>query len=181
VVWTGGGADTDRIAPYLFRSIRSDAAIPDNPAKTLKLKQALLRCSKPIIEARQTRTPRVAERISGVTYSLSSNPLDLRSMRLDFENTNEATVRLQFTNGHWIAPVGLDGKRRFAPIGPYGLSVGTIGQWLSESEFLLDIDTIANVNHFVFDIRIDGDRAHLTMNEITGEVKDIAVEGVALK
>ena len=181
VVWTGGGADTDRIAPYLFRSIRSDAAIPDNPAKTLKLKQALLRCSKPIIEARQTRTPRVAERISGVTYSLSSNPLDLRSMRLDFENTNEATVRLQFADGHWIAPVGLDGKRRFAPIGPYGLSVGTIGQWLSESEFLLDIDTIANVNHFVFDIRIDGDRAHLTMNEITGEVKDIAVEGVALK
>lgn len=102
-------------------------------------------------------------------------------MRLDFENTNGATVILQFADGHWIAPVGLDGKRRFAPIGPYGLSVGAIGQWLSESEFLLDIDTIANVNHFVFDIRIDGDRAHLTMNEITGEMKDIAVEGVALK
>ena len=181
VVWTGGGADTDRIAPFLFRSIRSDAAIAENPAGMQKLKRALLRCSKPVVEPSNVRMSRLGERISGVTYSLSSNPLDLRSLRLDFENTNAATVTLQFADGRWIAPVGLDGKRRFAPVGPFGLAVGTIGQWLSGSEFRLDLDTIANVNHFIFNIRIDGDRAHLTMNETTGEMKDVMVEGVALK
>jgi hypothetical protein len=48
--------------------------------------------------------------------------------------------------------------RRFAPVGPHGLPVATIGHWLSESEFLLDLDTVANINHFVLNIRFDGDR-----------------------
>ena len=181
VVWTGGGADTDQIAPFLFRSIRSDTTIVENPAGMQKLKQALLRCSKPIVESRSVRTPGLEKRVSGVTYSLSSNPLDLRSMRLDFKNTNAATVTLQFPDGRWIVPVGLDGKRRFAAVGPSGLAVGAIGRWLSDSEFLLDLDTVANVNHFVFNIRVDGAKAHLRMNETTGEMKDVAVEGVALK
>lgn len=127
VVWTGGGANTDQIAPFLFGSIRSDAAIAENPVGMRKLRQALLRCSQPIVEPRNVRTPRLGERTSGVTYSLSSNPLDLRSIRLDFKNPNAATVTLQFADGRWIAPVGLDGKRRFAAVGPYGLGVGTIG------------------------------------------------------
>lgn len=181
VVWTGGGANTDQIAPFLFRSIRAAAAIAEDPVGRRKLEQALLHISKPIVEPRNARTPRVAERISGVTYSLSSNPLDLRSMRLDFKSRNEATATLQFADGRWIAAVGLDGKRRFSPIGAYGLTVGLLGRWLSDSEFLLDLDTVANVNHFVFNVRIDGDRVSLTMNETTGEIKDVAVQGVALQ
>jgi hypothetical protein len=181
VVFTGGGADTDQIAPFLFRAIRSDAAIPENPAGQRRLKQALLRSSNAIPEPRNVRTPRLVGRISGVTFSLSSNPLDLRTMRLDFKNRNEAVVTLQFEGAKWIAPVGLDGKRRFAPVGPHGLATGTVGRWLSDSEFLVDLDTVANVNHYVFNVRIDGDRAHLRMNETTGEMKDVEVEGVALK
>ena len=78
-------------------------------------------------------------------------------------------------------PVGLDGMRRFAPVGPYGLPVATVGGWLSDSEFLLDVDTIANVNHFLFNVRVDGRSTHLLMNEITGEIKDLAVEAWAWK
>jgi CubicO group peptidase (beta-lactamase class C family) len=181
VVFTGGGADTDQIAPFLFRAIRSDTSIPENPASQQRLKEALLRSSNPTPEARNMRIPKLAGRISGVTYSVSSNPLDLRSMWFDFKNRNEAAVTLQFDDAKWIAPVGLDGKRRFAPVGPHGLPVATVGRWLSDSEFLLDLDTVANVNHFVFKIRIDDDRVHLRMNETTGEMKDVAVEGVALK
>jgi len=181
VVFTGGGADTDRIAPFLFRAIRSDTAIPDNPVGRQRLKQALLRCSNPIPEARNARTPRRAARISGVAFSLSSNPLDLRSMRLEFKNRNEAAVTLQFGDATWVAPVGLDGKRRFAPVGPFGLPVATVGRWLSDFEFLLDLDTVANVNHFVFNVRVDANKAHLRTNETTGEIKDVAVEGVALR
>jgi hypothetical protein len=155
---------TDQIAPFLFRAIL-----------------ALLRSSNLTPEARNMRIPKLAGRISGVTYSVSSNPLDLRSMWFDFKNRNEAAVTLQFDDAKWIAPVGLDGKRRFAPVGPHGLPVATVGRWLSDSEFLLDLDTVANVNHFVFKIRIDDDRVHLRMNETTGEMKDVAVEGVALK
>jgi hypothetical protein len=181
VVFTGGGADTDRIAPFLFRAIRSEAALPENPASYQSLKQAVLRASSPVAEASNVRTPRLAGRISGVTFSLSPNPLDLRSMRLDFKAGNETTVTLQSDDAQWIAPVGLDGKRRFAPAGPHRLSLATVGRWLSNSEFLLDLDTVANVNHFLFNIRFEGDRAHLRMNEATGEMKDVEVEGIALR
>lgn len=179
-VFTGGGADTDRIAPFLFRAIRSEKALPENPTGQRNLKQALNRCSSPIVEAPNV-TVRGFAKISGVTFSLSPNPLDLRSMRLDFKARNEATVTLQFDNAKWIAPIGLDGKRRFAPVGPHGLNLATVGRWISDSEFLLDMDTVANVNHFVFNIRFDGDRARLRMNETTGEMKDVAVEAIALR
>jgi CubicO group peptidase (beta-lactamase class C family) len=181
VVFTGGGSDTDQIAPFLFRAIRSDTAIPENPASQQRLRQALLRSSNPIPEARNVSMPQLARRTSGVTFSLSSNPLDLRSIQFDFSNRNEATVTLRFDDAKWIAPVGLDGKRRFASVGPHGLPVASVGRWVSDSEFLLDLDTVANVNHFVFNVRFHAERVHLRMNETTGEMKDVEVEGVVVK
>jgi len=181
VVFTGGGADTDQIAPFLFRAIRSNQEIPENPGSQRRLKQALLRSSTPITEPRNTKMPAVAARISGLTYSLSSNPIDLRSIRLNVKNKSEATATLQFAGSTWLVPVGLDGNRRFAPVGPHGLPVATVGRWFSESEFLLDLDTVSNVNHFVFNIQIDGDRIRMRMNETTGEMKDVGVAGVLVK
>ena len=37
IVFTGGGANTDEIAPFLFRSIRSNAAMPENTVGQEKL------------------------------------------------------------------------------------------------------------------------------------------------
>jgi len=181
VVFTGGGSNTDQIAPFLFRSISSDRAIPDNPASQLRLKQALRRASRPTTEVPSTSMPALAARVSGATYSLTANPIDLRSIRFDFKTRTEASAALQLAGAAWVVPIGLDGKRRFAPAGPHGLPVATIGRWLSESEFLLDLDTVANINHFVFNIRFDGDRILVRMNETTGEMQDVEVFGVALK
>jgi CubicO group peptidase (beta-lactamase class C family) len=181
VVFTGGGSNTDSIAPFLFRAIRSDKAILENPSAQQRLKQALLRASQPVSTTPNTKTPNVAKRISGLTYSLASNPLDLRSIRFDFANKANATATLLFDDATWSAPIGLDGNRRFAPAGPYGLSLATVGRWVSDSEFLLDLDTIANVNHFLFNVQFDGNAAHLRMNEVTGEMKDVVVEGTAMK
>lgn len=181
VVFTGGGVDTDQIAPFLFRAIRSDSAIPENPAALEKLKRSLLHSAEPVSEPRNVGMPDMARSVSGVVFRLSSNPLDLRSLRLDFTKDSEAAITLQFAGAKWTTPLGLDGRRRFAPVGPHGLSVGTVGRWLSDSEFLLDLDTVANVNHFIFRIRFGDNRAHLTINEVTGEMKDVAVEGVAGK
>jgi CubicO group peptidase (beta-lactamase class C family) len=179
VVFTGGGANTDEIAPFLFRAIRSEKAIPENPVGQERLARELIRASKPIREIANERTPKLARRISGVTYSLSPNPLDLRSLRFDFTGKTKAEVTLRFDTATWSAPVGLDGKRLFAPSGPEGLSVATVGRWVSDGEFLLDLDTVANVNHFLFNVKFDRNRVRIRMNETTGEIKDVMVEGVA--
>ena len=41
LVFTGGGANTDEIAPFLFRSIRSNAAIPENTVGQQKLRRVV--------------------------------------------------------------------------------------------------------------------------------------------
>jgi hypothetical protein len=56
-----------------------------------------------------------------------------------------------------------------------------VGRWLSDTEFLLDLDTVSNVNHFIFNAQFAGKRVQLRMNETTGEMKNVQVEGVALK
>lgn len=181
VVFTGGGANTDEVAPFLFRAIRSGRPIPENPAGQQKLAQALSLVSEPIREIPNARTPALARRISGTTYSLSSNPLDLRSLRFEFKGNKEAQVTLQFDGPVWAATVGLDGKRRFSTSGPYGLSLAGLGRWISSNEFLLDLDTVANVNHFLFKVQFKGNKIQIRMNETTGEIKDVVVDGVAEK
>jgi len=180
VVFTGGGANTDEIAPFLFRAIRSDRAIPENSAGQQRLTQGLFRASKSIREIANVRTTSLARRVSSTTYSLSPNPLDLRSLRFQFKDDNKAKVTLQFDTTTWTTPVGLDGKRRFEP-GPQGLFVATVGRWISGDEFLLDLDTVANVNHFLFNVQFHDNRVNIRMNETTGEMKDVVVDGVAEK
>lgn len=181
VVFTGGGANTDEIAPFLFRAIRSDKSIPENPAGRQRLTKALSRASEPVREIANIRTPALARNVSGRTYSLSPNPLDLRTLRFEFKDTNKAEVTLQFDAATRTASVGLDGKRRFSPVGPQGLSVATVGRWISDEEFLLDLDTVADVNHFLFSVQFNANRVHIRMDETTGEMKNVAVEGVMEK
>jgi CubicO group peptidase (beta-lactamase class C family) len=179
VLFTGGGANTDEIAPFLFKAIRSDAAIAENPAGQQKLAQALARVAEPVSEMANAKTPRLARTVSGTTYSLSPNPLDLRTLQFEFNDQSSAEVTLQFDSATWTAPVGLDGKRRFAPVGPHGFSVATVGRWISDDEFLLDLDTVANVNHFLFSVHFDENKIRIRMNETTGEIKDVIVDGTA--
>jgi CubicO group peptidase (beta-lactamase class C family) len=179
VVFTGGGANTDEIAPFLFKAIRSDAAIAENPAGQQKLAQALARVAEPVSETPNAKTPRLGRTVSGTTYSLSPNPLDLRTLQFEFKDQSSAEVTLQFDSATWPAPVGLDGKRRFAPVGPHGLSVASVGRWISDDEFLLDLDTVANVNHFLFNVHFGENRIRIRMNETTGEIRDVIVDGTA--
>jgi hypothetical protein len=46
---------------------------------------------------------------------------------------------------------------------------------VSDREFLLDIDTIAEVNHFVFRLTFDGDELRIIVDEVTGELKALPI------
>lgn len=179
LVFTGGGANTDEIAPFLFRAIQSNVAIPENPLKLQNLRRALSECRKEVAEPASSVKPVLARSVSGVVFSLSPNPLNLRSIRFDFKTANEAIANLGFGSSNWTVRVGLDGKRRFSRSGPHDAALAAVGRWLSASEFLLDIDTVANINHFVFRLQFERDRARILMTETTGEMTDVAVEGVA--
>ena len=46
---------------------------------------------------------------------------------------------------------------------------------------MLDLDTVANVNHFLFNVQFHDNSVHIRMNETTGEMRDVVVGGVAEK
>jgi hypothetical protein len=46
---------------------------------------------------------------------------------------------------------------------------------MSDHEFVLDLDTIAEVNHFVFRLTFEGDELRIIVDEVTGELKGLPI------
>ena len=71
----------------------------------------------------------------------------------------------------------MDGRYSLAPCGPFGLLGGAMGRWLSPSEFMLDLNFIANINHYSLRLRFDGDRVEMNADETSGLVRDGHIAG----
>jgi CubicO group peptidase (beta-lactamase class C family) len=177
VVFNGGGVNTDEIAPFLFRAIRSDGPLPETTNSTVRLATALKAAQQPP-EAQSIPTlPLTAQSISGKRYVVDPNPLGLQAISLLFKAGTDARATLEIDGQKWSVPVGLDGRPGFSSTGPFGLPIAAAGRWLSEREFLLDVDTVANINHFLIRMDFVGNQLHLTVDEVTGELKGLAVLG----
>ncbi len=78
--------------------------------------------------------------------------------------------------GHeWHLPVGLNGRPIVSASTPMGSPAAVAGHWASEREFVLDLDTVAEVNHFVLRLIFDGDDLQITADEVTGELKGLVI------
>ena len=58
---------------------------------------------------------------------------------------------------------------------PTGSPAAISGRWVSDREFVLDLDTIAEVNHFVFRLTFDRDELGIIVDEVTGELKGLPI------
>jgi CubicO group peptidase (beta-lactamase class C family) len=177
VVFNGGGVDTDELAPFLFRAIRSAAPLPANSTASVRLRKTSAAARQPPASRPPAPLPTLARSISGKRYVMDANPLDLRAMSLVFNNQADARVTLQMGEHEWSIPVGLDGRFGFSSTGPSGLPMAARAHWSSEREMLLDLDTVANINHFLLRIEFTGDQMNVTVDEVTGELKGLRVTG----
>jgi hypothetical protein len=69
-------------------------------------------------------------------------------------------------------PIGLDGVYRLGPNGPFHMPAGATGKWIGESELLLDVNFVANINHYTLDIRFDKDQIEVTATEASGLIRN---------
>ena len=113
--------------------------------------------------------PDLAQRISGAPHDIDANPLKLRHLSLTFSRPAEARATLDMFDGEWSIAIGLDGDYRFFFGGPEGLPMAASGVWVSRDEFLLDLNTVANINHFKIRMQFAGDRVQLRIDEATGD------------
>jgi CubicO group peptidase (beta-lactamase class C family) len=174
VVFNGGGVDTDAIAPFLFRALLSDQALAPRPGARKKLAAALVAARQPPALEPRAALPPLARTISGTRFVADDNPIGLRTLSLEFSG-ERAHVAFEFLGRQWSVPLGLRGRPIISTPTSTGSPAAVSGRWVSDREFLLDVDTIAEVNHFVFRLTFDRDELRIIVDEVTGELKALPI------
>jgi len=178
---TGGGIDIDDIEPLLLPAFAAmGKPLPANPAGVARLEAALASVQKPPEAKPVAPLPAIAEKISGKTYVLEANPLNIEEMGLVFQSPSEALMMIKLGGGKaesW--PVGLDGVYRFSK-GPYDLPQGLRGEWADEQTFAAEYDNIGNNDHLLLRLIFLDDRLTVESHETAHEI-GFSFEGKAVK
>lgn len=167
IVLAGGGFDPDDIGG-LLGAIKSDAALPPNPAGAAQLDSTLRAIASAPVETLPVSLPDNARRVSGATYGLEANPLGIRTLSLNFDSS-EPTLNLAFTDGRAeTRPFALNGQPRLSPGGRFGLPVALNGKWAKSDIFTMDYDEVGNINSFHLDLVFVADSVIVSVAERTG-------------
>ena len=178
VVTTGGGFEWNEIVPFLVPAmVDLENPLPANPAGVQKLEAVLEASVEPPVPQAVSPLPETAYNISGQTYTFEPNPLDIKTVRLSFDDSTEGRLVVTFYNQpDQDLQIGLDGVYRFYPIGEHDLLMGLRGTWIDSQTFLFEYDSVANREAFALKMYFTGDSVIITAKERTNEAA-FTVEG----
>jgi CubicO group peptidase (beta-lactamase class C family) len=170
LVFTGGDFEPGDLAPFILKALKSNEPLAANPAATARLEEKTLAATRPPSPKKIAKLPAMAARISGKSYALSSNGLDLSALSLQFTQPPEATVWLTRLGEQLKSPVGLDDVERFSTDTLISLPFAAKGRWLTEDTFLLQIDRVGGINRYDFALRFssNGKIVNVSLKEHTG-------------
>ena len=179
VVITGAGYPANAVGPVVASAIKSDSALPENSEGNRMLREKIAEAQKAPDPQTVSAAPDTASRVSGVFWNLPRNPSRLDGISLVFgkPRSAEAQVKIRYVGQDLTFSVGLDGVYRLGPNGPLHLLAGARGHWTSDSEFLLDLNFISNINHYTLAMRFAGDSVEIAMNESSGLIRNGHVTG----
>ncbi len=174
VVFTGGGFDPGRVGPLLIKAFQSNEPLADNPAGVARLEASIKRAAQPPAAPKGEAVPwpETAAAVSGKRFVLEPNPYSVKALTLTFKDKKEAVLHLDMAPGFADRPwleflVGLEGVPRLAP-GRFGLTAASQGTWKSPESFVIDIDEVANINHYRLELTFEDGRLSGKLAEITG-------------
>ncbi len=177
VVMTGGGFEPGDVGKFLLAALKSDQALPANPAAVARLNQASNRGALAPTATPVAPLPPLAVKISGKTFEFDQNLLGLKELSLTFKAGSEATLKSTFNTRRFTnqlvsaRAVGLDGVPRISPHGRFNLPIGLKGFWKDNETFVLDYDEIANINHYQFEMKFNEGNLLVKLSEKTGTAK----------
>jgi CubicO group peptidase (beta-lactamase class C family) len=158
VVETGGGFESDEIDPYLRAAlIDPEKQLPPNPAGVEQLNAAVSTVAQGPAPQPVPPLPETASAISGSTHVLEPNPVNVRSVRLDFDGSSEAVLYLEvaYEPSTRVARVGLDGVYRQSRVGRPTVATG---YWEDDQTFIVDYVEGPGLATYPLRIRFDGDK-----------------------
>ena len=150
VITTANGFDYDQINPLLTAAfVDPHKALPANPANVAELDRVLNALAQPAVAPPVGTPPDTAQGISGKTFVFEPNAIDIATLRLDSNDTAEATLYMKLEGVDVVWPIGLDGKYRVAPSGQ-----ALRGYWADRETFVFEVfeDGVSTFRlHFVDD------------------------------
>ena len=171
VVVSMAGGNTGDFVQSVRQAVKSDAPLPANGEGARSLRAAIAGAAHAPAATPTTALPALAKSVSGAVYDFAVNPSRIDSLSLTFGSGPEARVSFQYYGEPFSFPVGLDGVYRIADTGPLGLPGGAQGKWTSDHEFLLDINFVANINHYTLAMDFQGDHVEVAADEASGLIR----------
>jgi CubicO group peptidase (beta-lactamase class C family) len=168
VVTTGGGFDLGNLAPFLVPAFASVSALPDNPDAHTRLHHRIAAAVVAPEPADVPALPEPAGKISGKTYQLAANNLDIKTISLRFDRPGEAVFSMSLARGRFRLPVGLDNVYRISADGPANVPVALKGVWSEKNRFVLHYTETAGINNFIITATFEGEAVALQVTDPTG-------------
>ena len=181
VVITAGG-NAGQIAPLIRQAVKSEAALRANTDGYRQLQAVVAEAPKGWEAGAASPLPAMAAKVSGVRYEFPLNPSRLDALSLTFGR--EPRLSVKYLGEDLSFPLSLDDRYKLGPYGPLHLLAGAKGRWTSENEFLLDLNFIANINHYTLKLRFDGGRSdggkvEVDAAEASGLIRNGHITGTA--
>ena len=173
IVVSMAGGNAGQLAPLIRAAVKSDRALPENADGVAQLRKESAAASQAPAAVPVPPLPAMAAAISGNVYLFPVNSSRLDSLSLTFPGDGSAVANVKYYGTPYSFPIGLDGVYRIGPYGPMGLRAGATGTWTSENEFLLDLNFIANINHYTLAIRFTPEKTiDVTADEASGLMRN---------
>jgi CubicO group peptidase (beta-lactamase class C family) len=177
IVVSNAGGNGGQLAPMIRAAVKSAEALPANAAGDAELKKVI---SDVVLAPPATPIPPMpatAAAISGNVYAFPVNSSRLDSLSLVFAK-GSATANIKYYGEPYSFPIGLDGVYKVGKFGPLSLPAGATGKWTSDNDFLLDLNFIANINHYTLAIHFTPEKTiDVTANEASGLIRNKHVTG----
>jgi CubicO group peptidase (beta-lactamase class C family) len=177
VVVIVAGGNPGRIAGAIRQAVESDRPLAPDPEANRRMQARATQAAQEPQPEPAPAMPALAAGISGVVYDFPVNDSRLDALSLEFRAPGEARVLVKYQGENLTFPVGLDGRYRRGPFGPFHLLAGAMGKWISPNEFLLDLNFIANINHYTLHLGFEGDHLEMTADEASGLIRNGRVTG----
>jgi hypothetical protein len=167
IVVTGSNLEYNEIEPHILAAVVDlETPLSPNPEGVAKLNEAIKTVQQPPPAKPVPALPEVAGMISGKTYLFEPNPTHTKSIRFDFDDSAEAGIELTYDHieEKYSGKLGLDGLFRMTP-GENGLPTGLRGHWDEADKFIMELETIANREAFIYVIQFNDDQITMEIRE----------------
>jgi CubicO group peptidase (beta-lactamase class C family) len=178
IVTTGGGFEYDEMMPFLEpAAVDMRQPLPANPDGVAQLEAAVKAVAQPPAPQPIAPLPAIAREISGKTIVFDPNPIEMEAAVLTFDESAKASLAIKHFGSEQVVRtlLALDGVYRMSP-GDHNLPQGYRGAWADPQTFVFEYDNIANNDHIIFRMRVEGSRV-LMIGQETAHELGVTFEG----